>query len=138
MKRQAPSKARGFSLLEILVAFAIAAMALSLIYEIMGNNARQVGALTDHERAMLLAESLLDAQTTVPEAGLRETGQAAGYAWQIDSRPFPTPVQQSVLGAVPLHEVRVIVQWGGESGDRQFTLTSLRPQARPLPQGMRP
>jgi general secretion pathway protein I len=128
-------QARGFSLLEILVAFAIAAMALTLIYQIMGSNARQVGDLGAQEGAMLLAQSLMDVQTVVPEAGLHDSGQSAGYAWQIDSRPYPTPVQQSVPNAVPLHEVRVIVQWGDDGG-RQFTLTSLRPQARNLPQGM--
>jgi len=128
-------KEKGFSLLEILVAFAIAAMALGLLYQIMGSNARQVGSLVDHERAMLLAESLLDVQRAVPEAGLNETGQAAGYTWQIESHPYPTPAQQSAPNAVPLHEVRVTVQWG-EGAGRQFTLTSVRPQARPLPPGL--
>jgi len=126
-------KEKGFSLLEILVAFAIAAMALGLLYQIMGSNARQVGGMVDQERAMLLAESLLDIQRAVPEAGLNETGQAAGYMWQIESRPYPTPAEQSAPNAVPLHEVRVTVQWGE---GRQFTLTSVRPQARPLPLGL--
>ncbi|MDR0274984.1 MAG: type II secretion system GspH family protein [Burkholderiaceae bacterium] len=130
-------KERGFSLLEILVAFAIAAMALGLLYQIMGSNARQVGDLAERERAVLLAESLLDIQRAVPEAGLNESGQAAGYVWQIDSRPYPTPVQQAAPNVPPLHEVRVTVQWG-EGAGRQFTLASLRPQARPLPPGVAP
>jgi len=130
-------KEKGFSLLEILVAFAIAAMALGLLYQIMGSNARQVGDLVDHERAMLLAESLLSVQATVPEAGLNETGQAAGYAWQIESHPYATPGQQTSLNPVPLHEVRVTVHWG-EGAGRQFVLTSLRPQARPMPQWAMP
>ena len=85
MRAHTARRARGFSLLEILVAFAIAAMALGMLYRVTGNNARQAGGLAQHERAMLLAESLLAAHETVPPQGLNESDQAAGYAWQLRS-----------------------------------------------------
>lgn len=122
----------GFSLLEVLVAFAIAAMALGLIYQVMGGNARQAGGLSQHERAMTLAESLLAAQETVPEQGVDESAQAAGLSWHVSSRPYPTPAN-SVPQAPRLHEVVVNVQWLDGTSVRDFALTSLRPERRPQP-----
>ena len=82
---------KGFSLLEILVAFAIMAIALGMLYRVMGNNARQTGQLTSQERAMTLAQSLLAAYQIVPPEGIRATGETAGYSWAAESTPYATP-----------------------------------------------
>lgn len=127
---------RGFSLLEILVAFAIMALSLGLLYRVMGNDARQIGQITHRERAMLLADSLLSTQLSVPATGLRDSAQEDGYAWQIESRPFPTP-HDGAHNAPRLHEVQVTVQWLDGDAAQQFVLTSLRPEAIPR-QGVEP
>jgi len=127
---------RGFSLLEVLVAFAIAALALGMLYQVMGSNASQAGSLGQHERAMLLAESLLAAYDAVPAQGLNEGAQAAGYGWQVSSRPYPTPADNAPQ-APHLHEVLVSVQWLDGTATRTFSLTTLRPEQRPMPGAMR-
>ena len=132
MRAHTARRARGFSLLEILVAFAIAAMALGMLYRVTGNNARQAGGLGQHERAMLLAESLLAAHEVVPAQGLNESDQAAGFGWQVQSRPYPTPAD-STPQAPRLHELLVSVHWLDGSGERSFALTTLRPERRPQP-----
>ena len=124
---------RGFSLLEILVAFAIAAMALGMLYRVSGNNARQIGSLGQHERAMLLAQGLLAAHETVPAQGLSEDGAAAGYAWQLQSHPYPTPVNGASPQATRLHEIVVDVSWSDGNAERTFELISLRPERKPRP-----
>ena len=124
---------RGFSLLEILVAFAIAALALGMLYRVTGNNARQAGGLAQHERAMLLAESLLAAHDTVPPQGLNESGQAAGYGWTVISRPYPTAANNATAQAAHLHEVVVDVSWQDGNVGRTFELSSLRPERKPRP-----
>ncbi|MCB2025413.1 MAG: type II secretion system protein [Ottowia sp.] len=121
---------KGFSLLEVLVAFAIMGMALTLIYRVMGGSARHVGAIDAQERAVLLAASLLEAQRSVPPRGLDSRAQADGYAWQIESRPYPTPLNSSP-NAARLHEVRVTVAWSDGDAPRSYTLTSLRPEFVP-------
>lgn len=125
---------KGFSLLEILVAFAIMAIALGMLYRVMGNNARQTGQLTSQERAMALAESLLAAYQIAPPEGIRAAGETAGYGWAAESTPYPTPANSNGQAA-RLHELRIVVQWGDGTNTRNYTLTSLRPERRPLPGG---
>ena len=126
------SRSQGFSLLEILVAFAIAAMALGMLYRVTGNNARQAGGLMQQERAMLLAESLLAAYETVPPQGLNESAQGNDYAWAISSRPYQTPAN-SAPQAARLHEVQVSVHWLDGNAPRSFELASLRPERLAVP-----
>ena len=124
---------RGFSLLEILVAFAIAAMALGMLYRVSGNNARQIGGLGQHERAMALAQSLLAVHAAVPVQGLSETGEAAGYGWQLHSQPYPTEAGAAAPNAPRLHELQVEVQWLDGAALRSFALATLRPELPPPP-----
>ncbi|MDR2990623.1 MAG: prepilin-type N-terminal cleavage/methylation domain-containing protein [Burkholderiaceae bacterium] len=125
-------KQRGFSLLEVLVAFAIAAMALGMIYEVMGNDARQTGGVAQRERALTLAQSLLAAYTVVPPQDVHDSGESAGYAWRIDSAPYPTAINSASPQAVHLHEVRAAVSWD-DGGERDIELRTLRPERLPLP-----
>ena len=121
---------RGFSLLEIMVAFSIMAMSLGLLYRITGSSARQVGSVQQHEQAMALAASVLDTVPAVPEQGLEHSDAAAGYEWAIATRPWATPHNE--LGTVPrLHEVQVTVSWQDGERVREFTLTTLRPERLP-------
>ena len=131
------SRSQGFSLLEILVAFAIAAMALGMLYRVTGNNARQAGGLMQQERAMLLAESLLASHNVVPPGGLREQGHSAGYDWQLSAQPYDSPANANPR-AVRLYRVDVAVGWSDGTRQRSFSLASLRPERLPEPGGRMP
>ena len=130
------SRSRGFSLLEVLVAFSIAALALGMLYQVMGTNARQAGGLGQQERALVLAESLLSAHATVPPEGVNERAKAAGFDWQVQSRPFPTPAN-SAPQAPRLQELLVSVQWLDGSTTRNYEVSSLRPESLPQPRPSR-
>lgn len=111
----------GFTLLEVLVAFALLAVALTLLLGTLSGAARQVGQADVRTRAVLHAQSLL---TSVGiESPLRE-GQQQGrweqgrYQWQLQVRPYveardtPVPPAQAQASAGPrLVELELQVRW---------------------------
>lgn len=125
---------RGLSLLELLVAFVIMAIALGMLYKASGSSARSVGDVASYQRAMSLAESLLALRDAVPAEGWNETGQSAQFSWQVNSQPYTTPISQGNPAAPPLHAVDILVQWNESNRLRQIELHTLRPE-RKIPMG---
>ncbi len=119
---------RGFSLLEILVAFSIMGLSLGMLYRATGSSARSVGDAGQYQQAMLLAQSLLAVRDSVPEGGWAESGQSGAYHWRIQSAPYPTPTSQSQPTAVALHEVVFHIDWAEGERQRQVELVTLLPQ----------
>lgn len=126
----------GFTLLELLVAIAIMAMSLGMLYRASGSSVRSVGDMGNMQRAIVLADSLRALRDAVPAEGWNEAGTSAGYAWRISSAPYATPVR----GAnVPLlHEILIVVSWAESARTRQFEVLTLLPERQPAPPGVRP
>ena len=122
---------RGFTLLELLVAFAIMAMSLGLLYRAAGGSARNAGDTERHVHAVMLAESLLASYDAVPERGLSGQGESAGFSWQVRTQPFATQLKGPNIA--PLHQLNVRVAWGDAGQSRQVELTTVLPQQAPIP-----
>lgn len=113
---------RGFTLLEVIVAFALLALALALLLGSLSSASRQVRASADGSRATLHAQSLL-AQLGAGEVlqpGRQEGGFEGGrYRWQLEVAPFADPLAaraQVDPGAPQLFDVQLVVRWGDEPG----------------------
>jgi general secretion pathway protein I len=113
---------RGFTLLEVIVAFALLALALTLLLGSLSGATRQVRESADGSRATLHAQSLL-AQLgagDVLQPG-RQQGSFEGerYQWQLEVVPFADPLAaraQVDPGSPQLLDVRLIVRWGDGRG----------------------
>jgi general secretion pathway protein I len=135
----------GYTLIEVLVAFAILALALTLLLGTLTNATRQVRWAGDASRAALHAESLL-AETGVGEP-LREgrtEGQFEGgrYRWTMEIAPWQDPeappsVQPVDPGAPMLYALDLDVRWGDGSARDRLQLQSLR-LVTPSPTGAPP
>lgn len=125
----------GFTILELLVAFAIMAISLGMLYRASGGSVRAVGDMERYQRATVLAESVLAMRDAIPEEGWAEAGQVAGFDWRVASEPYPTEVSGPTV--TPLHEIRVVVSWPQGGRIRQLELATLRPQKKPTQGGAR-
>lgn len=125
------ARQRGFSLLEVLVAFTIMALSLAMIYRVSGGSARNAADLEHYQQAALLAESVLNLRDAVPASGWNDRGSSAGYQWDVRSTPYPTA--ENNPSAPRLHEVAIAVVWTQGSVTKRYDLSTLRPQAKPLP-----
>ena len=117
--------------MEVLVAFAIMAMSLGLIYRVAGGSARHVADAAQSQHAAWLAESLLASRSSVLADGWNEDGESAGFAWQVRSSLFNTGTYNHQ--AIPLHEIRLAIQWKAGSRPGQIDLVTLLPQRKPTP-----
>lgn len=139
LQRRACSRVRvaaGFTLLELLVAFSIMALALGLFYRALGGNARAVDQVQRYQGAVVLAQSILDLRDSVPAGGWNEEGDSGGYRWRVQSQPYSTDAQGPRVPA--LYQVSITIQWdGGAAQARSLALSTLRPERLP-PVGPRP
>jgi len=120
---------RGYSLIEVLVAFSILAMALTVLLKIFSAGLRNVDAASEYARAINIAE----AELAVPgilepmQAGITEGEESDGYRWVRDVSAFQPPNRPDYTGApVPPYLIRVEVTWAAGRGERTLWLETIR------------
>ncbi|HIE53988.1 MAG TPA: prepilin-type N-terminal cleavage/methylation domain-containing protein, partial [Chromatiaceae bacterium] len=80
---------RGFSLLEVLVAFSILAISLGILYQAFGGSLRNLSVSGDYNRAMILAESkLAEAAVRIPLEAGGSAGEEEGFRWRGEILPY--------------------------------------------------
>jgi general secretion pathway protein I len=129
---------RGFSLLEILVAFTILALSLGLLMQIFSGSLRNTDITRDQAQAAVLARSLLAGmgqETTL--AATDATGTfTEKFRWRVEVLPFVEAPRQGENEAVrtqkslDLWQINVQVAWDGDTNEsaRTVTLSTLRVQ----------
>jgi general secretion pathway protein I len=87
--RQDLDRRAGFTLIEILVTLAVAAICLAAIGSLMAGNIRGSGRIIEH---IALVETMREVETGLPDRGGLSTGTLSGdmngLAWSLDSAPF--------------------------------------------------
>ena len=115
---------RGFTLLEILVALVIFALAFGVLAQIIQTGLRQSGVARSIAAATLVARSeLARVGVEVPLEAARAEGETAdGLRWHTDVELVEAPSEQRSLAT---YQVQVTVTWGPSQAE-QLTLTTLR------------
>ena len=147
---------RGFSLLEVMLAFALLAGSLGILIAILGSGLGQVRTAADASQATLHAQSLLDPIGVLEaiEPGRREgVSNDRRFRWtmQISEAEDPAPVAPVDPDAVPLetvglqlsnapvlYRIELDITWGEDDGVRTLRFTTLRARLPPTPLGALP
>lgn len=115
---------RGFTLVEVLVAFAILAFTLAAAYGVFSDSARAVATGEDHGVALALAQSKLAESDALP-ADERRDGSGEfddRFLWRIETEDLPDSAPAGTAALKPVL-VRVTVEW--DSG-RSIALETIR------------
>jgi general secretion pathway protein I len=134
---------RGFSLLEVLVAFVVLALVGTALFRLFGGALANVSASDDYSRALLVAESVLaEVSGTRPlregtQSGTAEDGR---IGWTAEVAPYAPPQSNADLErtaeAMPLRLLKIAVETaftGADGKPRKLALATVR-LARKEPQ----
>ncbi|WP_146906987.1 type IV pilus modification PilV family protein [Arenimonas daejeonensis] len=150
------NRQRGFSLLEVMLAFALLASALGILIAILGGGLGQVRGAADASQATLHAQSLLDELGVLEpiEPGRRQGESDDGrYRWtmEITEAEDPAPVVPVDPDAAPLesagrqfagtpllYRIQLDVAWGEDDYARSLRFATLRARLPQQPVGALP
>jgi general secretion pathway protein I len=126
-----PDAQRGFTLLEVLIAFAIVAIALSALIKGTSFGLNAVGQSGRYEEALSRARSHLAAVGPDVDrlVGSHTDDDGGGYRWSLDVHPFQTHDQPAAAGAAggpALYAVTVTISWHDGKHVRSVALASER------------
>ena len=116
---------RGFTLLEVMLAFVIFALSFATVLEIMAGSMRSVRRASDETEVALLAQSIMDlVGTEIPvEEGEYSDFGMDRYHWQLGIYPYESTgedegtLELASLSGVELYRVELDIDW--ETGRKQ-------------------
>jgi len=120
---------RGYTLIEVLVAFAILAMTLAVLYRIFAAGLLNIGVSSEYLQAVLIAERQLEAAGAGEslQPGRREGIALGKYSWtQTIAAAAPAALVPGQQTRFAVFRVNVRVQWPGGRDMREIDLETLR------------
>ena len=133
-------QARGFTLLEVVVALSILVICMTVIMRILAGSTRVAAVSSDYYSALQIAESkMAELRVQKASAGAIATGRmaigaGADFDWVAEVRPYrsraddpvlPVDIAEQPLAAYELMQLEVTVFWGSLH-KREFRLSTLQ------------
>lgn len=123
--KQHNNKQYGFSLLELLVAFSILAIALTVLLNIFSSGVQTISVTEDYNQAVQIAESLMaSTQLETPLKTAQHTGTTLDkYHWTVSIQPYTVITEtNTTTNPATLFKIKIIVEWER----RQIKLVNLK------------
>ena len=132
--RSCLSTSRGFTLLEVMLAFVIFALSFATVLEIMGGSMRSVSRASDDTEVALLAQSVMDlVGTEIPiEEGQYDGSSMDRYDWRLDiflwdsSAEDPSTQELAELSGVELYRVDLEIIWQSGRRERDMRFSTIK------------
>lgn len=130
-----PNRQAGFTLLEVLVASIIAALALGVLFRSAVDSQTSVAAAAQYQEALSRARSRLAALDAAgaPRAGDESGDDGGGYRWRVRTAPLAAGAARPNGVAPQLFTVSVVVSWGAGGQARSVQLDTRRLGLAPPP-----
>jgi general secretion pathway protein I len=129
---RAREKDRGFTLIEVVVAFVLLALVLSSAFEIFSTGLARAGALDERSRALLIAQSRLadvGIEEALKEGESRGESEDRAYQWTVTvtrSDEGADPAKPAPSAIYSLYRIDVRVTWhGADTRDHALALSTL-------------
>ncbi|MEP7206405.1 MAG: type II secretion system protein [Casimicrobiaceae bacterium] len=133
----AMARARGFSLLEVLVAFVILSLVATALFRLFSGALGNASAAAEYSRAVLVAQSAISEASVALREGTQSGTAEGDVQWKVDIAPYEVPGLNPDLmqasASLPLRMFRIVatVRFPAPTGgERTITLSTLRIGAR--------
>ena len=127
----------GFTLLEVLVAFIIAALALGALTQGAAGGLQSARVSGHYQEALSRARSRLASLGAASAPGEQSGDDGGGYAWRVNVAPLATAgrpregVDSPRPGRATLLAVTVRISWRMDGGEREVVLATERVASAP-------
>jgi general secretion pathway protein I len=128
------ARGRGFTLLELLLAFVVFALSFATVLEILSGSMRNTVRARHYSEAALTAQSVMDqVGVDIPlQAGFSAVGDSGDYEWRIEISAFTATeelaqsVQLAELTGIILLHVELFVSWGEPPREQNRRFSTVR------------
>ena len=111
-------RCRGFTLLEVLVAFVILALSLGVIYQLFGQGTRAASQSARYTQATMIAQSLLaEAGVTHRLEASQRSGFSGDYHWEVITQQYDDMLPPGYLVTTPL---RTLIDVAGSALSQEY------------------
>ncbi|WP_329742265.1 prepilin-type N-terminal cleavage/methylation domain-containing protein [Dyella sp. A6] len=119
---------RGFTLLEVIVAILLLAVAFAALMRVAGGAIGLTQRSIAHEQAAMWARSLLDSRFALspPRPGITQGRFGDGYRWRLQVTPWTPPGAPPPTGMLRLYRLDLDVLWGSAARPQQAHFSTLQ------------